>query len=86
MYHTLLKFKLTMLQVYRFNTTCASSKLRRVFDMADKWAFELENTKVVIAIKVDTTKSISDMMTKCQPYTVRNSLQKRMTEITKSPA
>ena len=54
--------------------------------MADKWVLELKDTKVVDSIKVDTTKNIADMMTKCLPYTVRNSLENRIAEIAKSLA
>ena len=68
------------------HSTCASSKLRGIFDMADKWVLELKDTKVVDSIKVETTKNIADMMTKCLPYTVRNSLENRIAEIAKSLA
>ena len=68
------------------HSTCASSKLRGVFDMADKWVSELKDTKVVDSIKVDTTKNIADMMTKCLPHTVRKTLQNRIAEIAKSLA
>ena len=68
------------------HSTCASSKLRGVFDMADKWVSELKDTKVVDAIKVDTTKNIADMMTKCLPYPVRNSLETQIAKIAKSLA
>ena len=37
------------------HSTCASSKLRGIFDMAEKWVQELRNVKVADAIKVDTS-------------------------------
>ena len=47
---------------------------------------ELKDTKVVDAIKVDTTKNIADMMTKCLPHTVRKSLETQIAEKAKSLA
>ena len=68
------------------HSTCASSKLRGVFDMADKWVQELKDGKVVDAVKVDTTKNLADMLTKCLAYPVRNSLEVLLLDIAKSIA
>ena len=68
------------------HSTCASSRLRGVFDMAEKWVLELKDTKVVDAVKVDTTKNLADMMTKCLTYPVRKSLEARIATIAKSLA
>ena len=56
-------------------STCASSKLRGIFDMAEKWIHELKNEKNVEAVKVDTTKNLADMFTKCLSYPVRKALE-----------
>ena len=68
------------------HSTCASSKLRGIFDMADKWVQELKNVKVVDAVKVDTTKNLADMLTKCLAYPVRNSLEGLLKDLAKSLA
>ena len=54
--------------------------------MAEKWVQELKNAKVVDAIKVDTTKNLADMLTKCLAYPVRNSLEELLKDLAKSMA
>ena len=68
------------------HSTCASSKLRGIFDMAEKWVQELKDVKVVDAIKVDTSKNLADMLTKCLTYPVRNSLESLLKDLAKSIA
>ena len=68
------------------HSTCASSKLRGIFDMAEKWVQELKNVKVVDAVKVDATKTLADMLTKCLAYPVRNSLEVLLKDLAKSIA
>ena len=54
--------------------------------MADKWVQELKDVKVVDAIKVDTSKNLADMLTKCLAYPVRNSLEALLKDLAKSIA
>jgi hypothetical protein len=68
------------------HSTCASSKLRGIFDMAEKWVLELKDTKTVDAIKVDTKKNLADMMTKCLSHAVRSSLEAQIVTIAKTVA
>ena len=68
------------------HSTCASSKLRGIFDMAEKWVQELKDVQVVDAVKVDTSKNLADMLTKCLTYPVRNSLEELLKDLAKSIA
>ena len=68
------------------HSTCASSKLRGIFDMAEQWVKELKDIKVVDAIKVETTKNLADMLTKCLTYPVRNALEGLLKDMAKSLA
>ena len=54
--------------------------------MAEKWVKELKDVKVMDAIKVDTTKNLADMLTKCLTYPVRNALEGLLKDIAKSLA
>ena len=54
--------------------------------MAEKWVQELRNVKVVDAIKVDTSKNLADMLTKCLAYPVRNALEVLLKDLAKSIA
>ena len=68
------------------HSTCASSKLRGIFDTAQKWVLELKDTKVVDAVKVDTKKNLAGMMTKCLSHAVRSSLEAQIVTIAKTVA
>ena len=74
-----------MLQVCHSNTALAH-RHSFVGDMAEQWVKELKDIKVVDAIKVETTKNLADMLTKCLTYPVRNALEGLLKDMAKSLA
>ena len=45
--------------------TCPASKLRGIFDTRSQWVQDLQDVKVLTAVKVDTALNLADMFTKC---------------------
>ncbi len=61
--------------------TCASSKLRGVFNYRWDWVQELRDQTQVTAVKVDTTKNLADLYTKCHTAATRKALKQEMARI-----
>ena len=60
------------------HSTCASSKLRGVYDQRSDWVKELKDQSSVTAEKVKTDKNLADLYTKCHAVTVRKRLQQEL--------
>ena len=60
------------------HSTCASSKMKGVYNMRWNWVKELRNTKEIITKHIDTKKNLADMLTKCLGAPVREALFKEM--------
>jgi hypothetical protein len=63
------------------HSTCASSKLRGVYDQRSDWVKELKDQSSVTAVKVKTEKNLADLYTKCHTVPVRRRLQKELEEV-----
>ena len=61
--------------------TCPASKLRGIFDIRAQWVQDLQNESTVQAVKVDTTKNLADIFTKCLSATVRTTLMAELKHI-----
>ena len=57
------------------HSTCASSKLRGVYDQRSDWVQELKDQKSVTAVKVKTENNLADLLTKCHSVMVIKRLQ-----------
>ena len=60
------------------HSTCASSKLRGVYDQRSDWVKELKDQSSVTAEKVKTDKNLADLYTKCHAAAVRTRLQQEL--------
>ena len=60
------------------HSTCASSKLKGVYNMRWNWVTELRNTNEIVTKHIDTKKNLADMLTKCLGAPVREALLKEM--------
>jgi hypothetical protein len=58
--------------------TCASSKLKGVFNYRWTWVMELRDQTQVTAVKVATDKNLADLYTKCHNSTTRQVLKKEL--------
>ena len=47
------------------HSTSSDSKLKGVFDLRDKRVKELKDMSIALAVKVDTTVNVADILTKC---------------------
>ena len=66
--------------------TCASSKLRGVYDQRSDWIKELKDQESATAVKVKTEKNLADLFTKCHTLTVRKRLQQELEQLAKDIA
>ena len=60
------------------HSTCASSKMRGVYDQRSDWVKELKDQSSVTAEKVKTDKNLADLYTKCHAAAVRTRLQQEL--------
>ena len=60
------------------HSTCASSKLRGVFDYRWDWVKELKDQTQITAVKVATEKNLADLYTKCHSAATRKVLQQEL--------
>ena len=65
------------------HSTCASSKLRGVYDQRSDWVKELKDQLSVTAAKVKTDKNLADLYTKCHSVPVRARLQQELEDVAK---
>ena len=68
------------------HSTCASSKLRGVYDQRSDWIKELKDQESATAVKVKTEKNLADLFTKCHTLTVRKRLQQELEQLAKDIA
>ena len=68
------------------HSTCASSKLRGVYDQRSDWIKELKDQGSVTAVKVKTEKNLADLFTKCHTLTARKRLQQELEQLAKDIA
>ena len=68
------------------HSTCASSKLRGVYDQRSDWIKELKDQESVTAVKVKTEKNLADLFTKCHTLAVRKRLQQELEQLAKDIA
>ena len=66
------------------HATCASSKIRGIFDMRSGWVQELQDEGKVNAVHVDTSENLADMFTKCLPEVTRKTLEAEVDRIANS--
>ena len=61
-----------------FIGTCASSKLKGVYNMRWKWVQELRDQKQFKTVHIETSRNLADMLTKCLSAPVREGLFKEL--------
>ena len=61
--------------------TCPASKLKGIFNIRQHWVQDLQDMAVTKAVKVDTTKNIADVFTKCLSHAVRQTLMQELAKI-----
>ena len=60
------------------HSTCASSKLKGVYNMRWKWVQELRDQKQFKTVHIETSRNLADMLTKCLSAPVREGLFKEL--------
>ena len=60
------------------HSTCASSKLKGVYNMRWKWVQELRDQKQFKTVHIETRRNLADMLTKCLSAPVREGLFKEL--------
>ena len=63
------------------NSMSPTSKLKGVFDLREQWLKELHDKSRFVAVKVDTEKNISDMLTKPLVAATRSRLEKEISSM-----
>ena len=66
------------------HNTCASSKLKGVFNYRWDWVQELRDQTQVTAVKVATDKNLADLYTKCHNSTTRQVLKNELANVASS--
>ena len=66
------------------HNTCASSKLKGVFNYRWDWVQELRDQTQVTAVKVATDKNLADLYTKCHNSTTRQVLKNELAKVASS--
>ena len=60
------------------HSTCAASRLRRVYDQRKAWIKELKDQPIVIVVKVATEHNLADLYTKCHSAATMKKLQEEL--------